>query len=60
VTAVKWYVDGVEVKHDGGAPWAAAWDSRSVGNGQHRIFAKARDGKGNWSTSGTQGFVVAN
>ena len=60
VTAVKWYVDGVEVKHDGGAPWAAAWDSRSVPNGQHRIFVKARDGKGNWSTSGTQGFVVAN
>jgi Glycosyl hydrolases family 16/Bacterial Ig domain len=61
VTAVKWYVDGVEVKHDGdGAPWAGAWDTRSVGNGEHRIFAKARDGKGNWSTSTSQAIVVAN
>jgi hypothetical protein len=61
VSAVKWYVDGVEVKYDGnGAPWSGAWDSRTIGNGQHKIFAKARDSRGNWSTSPSVGFTVAN
>jgi bacterial leucyl aminopeptidase len=61
VTAVKWYVDGNEVQYDGdGAPWADAWDTRTVGNGQHTIFAKARDAKGNWGTSSSQAFNVGN
>ena len=58
---LKRYVDGVEVKYDGnGAPWSGAWDSRTIGNGQHKIFAKARDSRGNWSTSPSVGFTVAN
>jgi hypothetical protein len=61
VTAVKWYVDGAEVQWDGdGAPWSDTWDSRSVGNGQHSLFAKARDAKGNWATSARVVFTVAN
>jgi hypothetical protein len=61
VTAVKWYVDGAEVQWDGdGAPWTDPWDSRSIGNGQHSLFAKARDAKGNWGTSARVVFTVAN
>jgi hypothetical protein len=61
VTAVKWYVDAVEVRYDGnGAPWTDAWDTRSVPNGQHSLFAKARGGNGVWSTSPSQVIVVAN
>ena len=61
VTAVKWYVDGQEVQWDGdGAPWADPWDSRTVGNGQHSLFAKARDAKGNWGTSAPVVFSVGN
>ena len=58
---MKWYVDGAEVKYDGdGAPWTGAWDSRTIANGQHKIFAKARDAKGNWGTSSSLVFTVAN
>jgi hypothetical protein len=61
VTAVKWYVDAVEVRYDGdGAPWTDAWDTRSVPNGQHSLFAKARGGNGVWTTSPSQVIVVAN
>jgi hypothetical protein len=61
VIAVKWYVDGQEVQWDGnGAPWADPWDSRAVGNGQHSLFAKARDAKGNWGTSAPVVFSVGN
>jgi hypothetical protein len=61
VTAVKWYVDAVEVQWDGnGGPWTDPWDSRSVPNGQHKVFAKARGGNGVWTTSASQVIVVAN
>jgi len=61
VTAVKWYVDGQEIQWDGdGAPWTDPWDSGTVGNGEHSMFAKARDAKGNWGTSASVVFNVAN
>jgi len=61
ITAVKWYVDGQEVQWDGnGAPWVDAWDSRGFGNGQHSLFAKARDSKGNWGTSDPVAFSIGN
>ena len=61
VSQVKWYVDGKEVQWDGdGAPWTDPWDSRSVGNGQHSLFVKARDASGKWSTSAPLTFNVAN
>jgi len=61
VTQVKWYVDGQEVGYDGnGAPWADSWNSATVGNGAHRMFAKARDAAGNWGTSASVGFSTQN
>jgi len=61
VTRVKWYVDGREVAFDGdGAPWTRSWDSRRLANGAHRVFAKARDAAGNWSSSASNTFTVDN
>jgi hypothetical protein len=61
VTRVKWYMDGSEVAFDGdGAPWTRSWDSRQLVNGAHRVFAKARDAAGNWSSSALVTFTVDN
>ena len=61
VTAMKWYVDGVEVVSDyDGAPWSRLWSSGTVTNGTHKMFAKARDAAGNWGTSKTISFTVSN
>jgi hypothetical protein len=60
VTQTKWYVDGAEVGWDGSAPWQVSWNSASVANGQHSIFAKAADAAGNWGTSATVTFTVSN
>ena len=61
VTGVKWYVDDREVASDyNGAPWTKAWDSRTVADGSHRIFAKARDAVGHWTTSAKFNFAVRN
>jgi glucose/arabinose dehydrogenase len=61
VTAVKWYVDNVEVAYDAdGAPWSKPWTTTSVVDGQHTIFAKARDSSGNWGTSASVTFAVDN
>lgn len=56
---VKWYVDGIEIGWDGGAPWQASWDSRSVGDGSHTIAAKALR-SGSWVSSSTSSFTVKN
>jgi DNA-binding NarL/FixJ family response regulator len=61
VTRVKWYVDGSEAAFDGdGAPWTRSWDSRQLVNGAHRVFAKARDAAGNWSSSASITFTTDN
>jgi hypothetical protein len=61
VVQVKWYVDGAEVAWDGdGAPWTKPWNSATVANGTHRIFAKAADAAGNWGTSAELSFTVSN
>jgi phosphatidylinositol-3-phosphatase len=61
VTRVKWYVDGSEAAFDGdGAPWTHSWDSRQLVNGAHRVFAKARDAAGNWSSSASVTFSTDN
>jgi hypothetical protein len=61
VTRVKWYVDGSEAAFDGdGAPWTRSWDSRQLANGAHRVFAKARDAAGNWSSSASVTFTTDN
>jgi hypothetical protein len=61
VTAVKWYVDDVEVAYDAVGPaWSKPWTTTSVVDGPHRIFAKARDLAGNWGTSPTLIVTVSN
>ena len=60
VLQVKWYVDGREVWWDGWAPWSGSWNSTSVPDGQHSVFAKAMDATGTWGTSPTVSFTVAN
>jgi hypothetical protein len=61
VTAVKWYVDGVEVAYDGsGEAWSRPWDSTQVANGTHRVFVKARGAAGNWTTSAVTTLETAN
>lgn len=57
---VKWYVDSVEIAWDGSSPWQGSWDSRSVGDGSHVLFAKAADSSGSWGTSAFVTFTVAN
>lgn len=60
ITQVKWYLDGQEIGNDGTSPWSAMWNSQEVGNGSHRLFAKARDGAGNWGSSAAVTVVVKN
>jgi len=47
VAAVEFYVDGVLVGRDTGAPFSAAWNSRKAGFGSHRIMVRAVDAAGN-------------
>jgi glucose/arabinose dehydrogenase len=61
VATVKWFVDNVEVASDAdGAPWTRSWDSLTVPNGTHRIFAKARNTAGVWGTSAVATIAVNN
>lgn len=60
ISQVKWYVDGGEVGWDASAPFTAAWDSHSVADGTHSIFAKAMNPYGTWGTSPLVSFTVAN
>jgi hypothetical protein len=61
VTAVKWYVDDVEVASDAVGPqWSDSWTTASLADGPHQIFAKARDPAGNWGTSAVLMFTVDN
>jgi hypothetical protein len=59
--SVKWYVDQIEVAADtDGAPWRRPWDSARIGNGPHKVFAKAVDATGNWASSPSVSFTVDN
>jgi hypothetical protein len=61
VREVRWYLDGVQIAADtDGSPWQASWNSATVADGQHTVFAKAADPAGNWGTSAAVGFSVAN
>jgi len=40
--------------------WTRPWNSLSVPNGTHKIFAKARDAAGNWGSSRVVSITVAN
>jgi hypothetical protein len=56
----KWYVDYVEVGWDGSSPWQYSWNSATVPDGTHTLFAKSADSTGNWGTSQFVSFQVAN
>lgn len=60
VRQVKWYIDGREVGWDGGSPWSISWDSGTVADGTHSVYAKAADAYGAWGTSATVTFKVVN
>ena len=61
IVAVKWYVDGQEVAYDGKGPvYEDWWESETVANGTHTIFAKARYGDGTWVTTRMRTFFVSN
>ena len=66
VSAVKWFVDGVEIGFDSnGAPWSKGWDSRTVSDGAHEVYSKSRQpasspNAGRWFVSPTVRFVVDN
>lgn len=54
VTEVAVFVDGDPLAVMHSSPWVCYWDSRSVGNGYHTIYAAASDSSGNRAYS----FVV--
>lgn len=61
VSAVRWYVDGTGVAYDGnGSPWSADWDSKTLSNGTHRVFSKAKIADGRWITSPSHRFKIRN
>lgn len=59
VDRVEFLVDGRPVATAAGAPYGAAWDSRTVGNGPHLITATAYDRAGN-ATSAARALAVRN
>jgi beta-glucanase (GH16 family) len=60
VREMKWYVDGSEVGWDAASPWAVSWNSATVADGTHTIFAKSLNGLGLWTSSAALTFSVAN
>jgi hypothetical protein len=57
---VTWYVDQVPVASDTSAEWRQTWDSASVPNAQHEIYAVAGNGAGGVARSTTVTFTVRN
>jgi hypothetical protein len=52
IAGVQFLLDGSPLgAEDTSAPYELAWNSNSVGNGQHTLAARARDGAGNTATS---------
>ena len=61
VAGVRFFVDGQPSgTEDTAAPYALAWDSRTVGNGAHTLTATARDAAGNSTTTAPVTVNVAN
>ena len=59
VIKVEWWLDGVRVATDrDGEPWTMPWNSTTVADGGHKIFAKAQDAAGNYGSSVTVSFSV--
>jgi hypothetical protein len=52
IAGVQFLLDGSPLgAEDTSAPYELAWNSNGVGNGQHTLAARARDGAGNTATS---------
>lgn len=60
VTKVEFYVDNVLVNSDTSSPFNYAWNSNSVAEGSHSIFAKAYDAAGLSTNSASVIVVVDN
>jgi hypothetical protein len=60
VTVVQVLVDGRELARDFASPYQAAWDTRTVGNGEHTLQARAQDTAGNIGDSPVVRVNVAN
>jgi subtilase family protein/Big-like domain-containing protein len=60
VASVDLYADGVLVGHAGVAPFAFAWDSRTVADGAHALVAVAADAAGNAGSSSPVDVVTDN
>ncbi|MFL6180501.1 MAG: PQQ-dependent sugar dehydrogenase, partial [Actinomycetes bacterium] len=61
VVGVRFLVDGVDVgAEDAVAPYALAWDTRTVSNGAHTLRARARDAAGNSTLSAAVAVNVSN
>jgi hypothetical protein len=61
VTGVQFYVDDISTgPEDTTAPYALAWDTRTLPNGSHRITARARDAAANATISTAVTVNVAN
>ena len=58
---VRYFVDGVQVASDGTSPeWSEGWDTTSVADGEHTIYATGRDAAGNVARSASVRFTVQN
>ena len=60
VTAVEFFVDGMLKGTDTSAPFAIGWDTRTTGDGQHVLTAKAYDPSNNVGVSGQVAVTVHN
>lgn len=59
VARVEIYVDGTLLATDTGAPYSASWNPATATLGSHTLTAKAYDGAGNATTSGSVSVKVA-
>jgi len=59
VVRVEFYIDGVLLKTDTGAPYSTNWNTRRAANGGHTIAVKAYDAAGN-SASDSHTVTVSN
>jgi thermitase len=60
VTKVELWVNSSLVGTDTSAPYAFSWDSSKVGNGSHKVMARAYDASGNRSDSAAVSVYVSN
>ena len=60
VARVEFYADSTLLSTVTSAPYAAAWNTTSVGNGSHTLVAKAYDPAGNIGTSASVAVTVNN